>query len=202
MIQWLGLHALTAKGLGLIPGWGTKIPQAACYSQKIKEREREKQRREPLRLTSVSASGAQWITCKLAKAGPQRQEGRWWLLLVHSRQLAGWQRRHWNKCESWQEREDWFLKRHQVCLLGVPVGFFFLTARKKLARSTLKKRVTDFFLGFHTLKYARGQNEDTASKGAWNSLIPQLAYLFTSHALWRRAVSPASISCRQLVLST
>ena len=26
-IQWLGLHALTAKGPGSIPGWGTKIPQ-------------------------------------------------------------------------------------------------------------------------------------------------------------------------------
>ena len=24
----VGLHALTAEGPGLIPGWGTKIPQA------------------------------------------------------------------------------------------------------------------------------------------------------------------------------
>ena len=28
MVQWLGLHALTAKGPGLIPGQGTKIPKA------------------------------------------------------------------------------------------------------------------------------------------------------------------------------
>ena len=27
-VQWLGLHAFTAKGPGSIPGWGTKIPQA------------------------------------------------------------------------------------------------------------------------------------------------------------------------------
>ena len=28
MVQWLGLHAFTAKGPGSIPGQGTKIPQA------------------------------------------------------------------------------------------------------------------------------------------------------------------------------
>ena len=27
VVQWLGLHASTAEGLGVIPGWGTKIPQ-------------------------------------------------------------------------------------------------------------------------------------------------------------------------------
>ena len=27
-VQWLGLHAFTAKGPSSIPGWGTKIPQA------------------------------------------------------------------------------------------------------------------------------------------------------------------------------
>ena len=26
MVQWLGLHSLTARGPGLIPGHGTKIP--------------------------------------------------------------------------------------------------------------------------------------------------------------------------------
>ena len=25
-VQWLGLHAFTAKGWGSIPGWGTEIP--------------------------------------------------------------------------------------------------------------------------------------------------------------------------------
>ena len=29
VVQWLGLSAFTAKGVGLIPGQGTKIPQAA-----------------------------------------------------------------------------------------------------------------------------------------------------------------------------
>ena len=27
MVQWLGLQASTAGGMGLIPSWGTKIPQ-------------------------------------------------------------------------------------------------------------------------------------------------------------------------------
>ena len=33
-IQWLGLRAFTAEGPGPIPGWGTKIPQAARRGQK------------------------------------------------------------------------------------------------------------------------------------------------------------------------
>ena len=32
-VHWLGLHGLTAKGLGLIPGQGTKIPQAKQHDQ-------------------------------------------------------------------------------------------------------------------------------------------------------------------------
>ena len=28
MVQWLRLHTANAEGLGLIPGWGTKIPHA------------------------------------------------------------------------------------------------------------------------------------------------------------------------------
>ena len=34
MVQWLGLHTLTAKGTGSIPGRGTKLPQAILHSQK------------------------------------------------------------------------------------------------------------------------------------------------------------------------
>ena len=35
--QWLELPILTAKGLGLIPGWGTKIPHAVwCGQKKLK----------------------------------------------------------------------------------------------------------------------------------------------------------------------
>ena len=38
----LGLHTFTAKVLGSIPGWGTKIPQVAQCGQK-KERKKERQ---------------------------------------------------------------------------------------------------------------------------------------------------------------
>ena len=37
-IQWLGLCASTARGLGSIPGWGTKIPKAVRHSQKKKKK--------------------------------------------------------------------------------------------------------------------------------------------------------------------
>ena len=43
MIQWLGLHAFTAGGMGSIPGPGTKVPHAAWQGQKKKEREREEE---------------------------------------------------------------------------------------------------------------------------------------------------------------
>ena len=33
-VQWLGLHAFTAKGTGSVPGWGTKIPQASRGQKK------------------------------------------------------------------------------------------------------------------------------------------------------------------------
>ena len=35
-VQWLGLRAPTAGGPSSIPGWGTKIPQAAQRGQKKK----------------------------------------------------------------------------------------------------------------------------------------------------------------------
>ena len=38
VVQWLGLSALTAEGLGSIPGRGTKIPQAVRCSQKIQKK--------------------------------------------------------------------------------------------------------------------------------------------------------------------
>ena len=38
VVQWLGLHALTAEGLGSIPGQGTQIPQAARLSQRKRKR--------------------------------------------------------------------------------------------------------------------------------------------------------------------
>ena len=37
VVQWLRLHASNAGGPGSIPGWETKIPDAAWYSQKNKK---------------------------------------------------------------------------------------------------------------------------------------------------------------------
>ena len=37
VVQWLGLHALTAEGLSSIPDHGTKIPQASWCGQKKKK---------------------------------------------------------------------------------------------------------------------------------------------------------------------
>ena len=36
VVQWLGLRASTARGMDLIPGQGTKIPQAVQCGQKKK----------------------------------------------------------------------------------------------------------------------------------------------------------------------
>ena len=36
-VQWLRLHPPNARGTGLIPDWGTKIPQAAWHGQKKKK---------------------------------------------------------------------------------------------------------------------------------------------------------------------
>ena len=40
-VQWLRLHTSTVGGVGLIPGWETKIPHGVA-----KKRERERERRE------------------------------------------------------------------------------------------------------------------------------------------------------------
>ena len=39
MVQWLGLGAFAAAGMGAIPGRGTKIPQAVQRGQKKKKTE-------------------------------------------------------------------------------------------------------------------------------------------------------------------
>ena len=41
-VQWLRLRAFTAVGLGLMPGQGTKIPQAVQHRQIKKKKEKEK----------------------------------------------------------------------------------------------------------------------------------------------------------------
>ena len=41
VVQWLGLCTSKAGATGLIPGWGTKIPQDLWHSKKKKKKERE-----------------------------------------------------------------------------------------------------------------------------------------------------------------
>ena len=41
MVQWLGLQASAAGGMGLIPGCGTKIPHAARHAPPPKKKIRE-----------------------------------------------------------------------------------------------------------------------------------------------------------------
>ena len=40
-VQWLRLQASTTTGLGLIPGWVTKILHATQHGQKKKEKDRQ-----------------------------------------------------------------------------------------------------------------------------------------------------------------
>ena len=44
MVQWLGLRASIAAGTGLIPGRGTKIPQALWLKKKKKKSQFEEAR--------------------------------------------------------------------------------------------------------------------------------------------------------------
>ena len=39
-VQWLGLPAFTAEGLSLIPGWGSKIPQAVGPKKEKKKKKK------------------------------------------------------------------------------------------------------------------------------------------------------------------
>lgn len=38
VVQWLGLGTFIAKGLGSIPGQGTKIPQDTWHGQKLEKK--------------------------------------------------------------------------------------------------------------------------------------------------------------------
>ena len=40
VVQWLGLQASNARGLGLIPDWETKIPQTVQSSKKKKKKKK------------------------------------------------------------------------------------------------------------------------------------------------------------------
>ena len=47
-VQWLGLQAFTAKGVGSVPGWGTEIPQAMLGEEQKRIQTRSSEReREP-----------------------------------------------------------------------------------------------------------------------------------------------------------
>ena len=37
LVQWIGLHASTAKGASLVPGWGTKILNATGPKKRKKD---------------------------------------------------------------------------------------------------------------------------------------------------------------------
>ena len=41
-VQWLRPFTSNAGGVGLIPGWGTKIPHAAEHGQKVKKKKKKK----------------------------------------------------------------------------------------------------------------------------------------------------------------
>ena len=41
VVWWLEIHTTIAKGMGLIPGLGTKIPQAAWPQKKKKKKKKE-----------------------------------------------------------------------------------------------------------------------------------------------------------------
>ena len=37
-VQWFGLNTSTAGGSGLIPGWGTEVPQVCSIAKKRKKK--------------------------------------------------------------------------------------------------------------------------------------------------------------------
>ena len=50
VVQWLGLSAFTALGLGSFPGQRTKIPQAARHSKKKIKKKFKKKKKKTLKL--------------------------------------------------------------------------------------------------------------------------------------------------------
>ena len=47
MVQWLGLQVFSAEGLGSVPGWRTRIPQARWHWLKKKTSQRHKRELSP-----------------------------------------------------------------------------------------------------------------------------------------------------------
>ena len=46
MVQWSRVQASTAGGVGLIRGWGTKIPHAVWRGPKKKKRKKKRKKKE------------------------------------------------------------------------------------------------------------------------------------------------------------
>ena len=57
-VQWLRLCASTAEGMGLMPGWGNKIPYAAPCGQKVKIFFKKK--KEKIRAPQLLELPTQW----------------------------------------------------------------------------------------------------------------------------------------------
>ena len=61
MVWWLRCHASsasTAEGMGLIPGWGTKVPRAA-HGTAGKKKKSKNTKKQPMRLRS-NLSQVKW----------------------------------------------------------------------------------------------------------------------------------------------
>ena len=56
MVQWFGLSVSVAGGKGLIPGQGTKIPQAKWQKKKKKKKKERINITSPLDLRDISSS--------------------------------------------------------------------------------------------------------------------------------------------------
>ena len=55
MVEWLGLHAFTAKGPGLISGQGTKIPKATQVQLKKRKNKPPRVKRKVTKWEKISA---------------------------------------------------------------------------------------------------------------------------------------------------
>ena len=81
VVQWLGLPAFTAKGMGLIPGQGTKTLQAAWFSQKKKRKKKKKefynQKIYPSKMKERASLVAQWLRIRLPMQGTRVQALVW-----------------------------------------------------------------------------------------------------------------------------
>ena len=72
-VQWLGLSAFTAVGLGSIPGQGTKDPTShVAQSKKLKQQQRKKERKTKLCIqTSLNRQEKSWNICVHCERSPK-----------------------------------------------------------------------------------------------------------------------------------